>query len=485
MKNFRTFRSLIVIAAIALLYSCDEETPIETIAEAQKTETEATAEPEAEAVTETEVEEEIETTSFNITIKNVVQYLSATVFNMDNTATEPGPVPDAGCFFSIDFKAAAPGGRVSFATMSAVSNDWFFAPKAEGIVLFEDGMPVTGDVTDQVYLWDAGVEEEDPATRATEPNGGTAGEPDDDNTVRIVTTDVADFIAATLTYDEASMIFTLKLENVRGNKVETDPIVITPGIAVVHAQDNPLFEPGYPDFGHGLAEIALRGNPTNLYEWLTATCDTGAPLRMSSSFTVLAPGIVYAYNTASDPVFTQGEAAMITSGIEEIAEDGNASIMYEYITNDLLMPAAKSNEMAPVGPGGSLTFTLDAPVGYKLGFNTMFVFSNDWFIAADNGGYHLFNGDGTPRTGYTATHHAYLFDAGTEIDQPIGLGMDQAPFQSGPNTGASDENNTIRRVMHIDDVQYGKGIIESYEGVAGHPDLRGGYNLVQISIEAN
>ncbi|MRH99379.1 hypothetical protein GH721_02440 [Kriegella sp. EG-1] len=485
MKNLRTFRSLIVIASIALIYSCDEDTPIETIAEAQKTETEATTEPETEAVTEVEVMEELETTTFNITIKNVVQYLSATIFNMDNTATEPGPVPDAGCFFTIDLKAAAPGGRVSFATMSVVSNDWFFAPKAEGIALFDDGMPVTGNVTDQVYLWDAGVEEEDPSTRTSEPDGATAGEPDDDNTVRIVTTDVSEFIEVYLSYDEATMTFSLKIENVRGNKVETDPIVITPGIAVVHAQDNALFTPGYPDTGHGLAEIALRGNPTNLYDWLTATCDTGAPLRMSSSFTVLAPGIVYAYNSESDPVFTQGEPAIPSSGVEEIAEDGNASIMYEYITNDLLMPAAKSNEMAPVGPGGSLTFTLDAPVGYKLGFNTMFAFSNDWFIATDNGGYHLFNGDGTPRTGNAITHQAYLYDAGTEMDQPIGLGVDQAPFQSGPNTGADDDNNSIRRVMYIEDVQYGKGVIESYEGVAGHPDLRGGYNLVQISIEAN
>ncbi|MBM1107079.1 spondin domain-containing protein [Aurantibacter crassamenti] len=483
MKNFRTFRSLLVIAVIALLYSCDEDTPIETVAETQQVEPEAKTEP--ESVAEEEIAMETETMSFNITIKNVVQYLSATVFNMDNTATEPGPVPDAGCFFTIDLKAAAPGGRVSFATMSAASNDWFFAPKAEGIALFENGAPVTGDVTDQVYLWDAGVEKEDPATFTTAPDGATAGEPDPDNTVRIVTTDVAKFISVYLSYNEETMTFSLKIENVRGNKVETDPIIITPGIAVVHAQDNALFEPGFPDAGHGLAEIALRGNPTHIYEWLTATCDSGSPLRLSSSFTVLAPGIVYAFNDESDPVFTQGEQAMAGSGIEESAEDGNTSVMYDYITNTLALPAAQSNEMMPVGPGGSLTFTLEAPVGSKLGFNTMFVFSNDWFMATNNAGYHLFNGDGSPRTGTEITQQAYLYDAGTEYDQPVGLGMDQAPFQAGPNTGAADDNNSIRRVMEIDDVQFGKGSIQSYEGVVGHPDLRGGYNIVAISIEVN
>lgn len=479
MKNFRKLHCLAIFTLLVLISACDEDNPIETITETQ------IAEPQARVEPQPQPEPDPETTSFNITIKNVVQYLNATVFNMDNTATEPGPVPDAGCFFTIELKATPPGGRVSFATMSAVSNDWFFAPKAEGIHLFENGMPVTGDVTDQVYLWDAGVEEEDPATRTTEPGGATAGDPDDDNTVRIVETDVSEFIRVELIYDEVSLTFSLIIENVRGNKVDVDPIVITPGIAIVHAQENALFEPGYPDRGHGLAEIALRGNPSDLHTWLTATCDTGAPLRMSSSFTVLAPGIVYAYDSDYDPVFTQGESAMLGSGIEEIAEDGNSGVMHDYITNTLGFPAAQSNEMMPVGPGGSLTFTLEAPVGYKLGFNTMFVFSNDWFISTDNGGYHLFNGDGSPRTGSEITHQAYLYDAGTEIDQPVGMGADQAPFQTGPNTGAADDNNVIRRVMEIDDVQFGKGPIHSYEGVAGHPDLRGGYNLVHITIEAN
>lgn len=67
----------------------------------------------------------------------------------------------------------------------------------------------------------------------------------------------------------------------------------------------------------------------------------------------------------------------------------------------------------------------------------------------------------------------------------IRYGADQAPFQTGPNTGATDENNLIRRVMEINDVQFGKGPIHSYEGVAGYPDLRGGYNLVHVTIEAN
>ena len=67
----------------------------------------------------------------------------------------------------------------------------------------------------------------------------------------------------------------------------------------------------------------------------------------------------------------------------------------------------------------------------------------------------------------------------------IRYGADQAPFQTGPNTGATDENNLIRRVMEINDVQFGKGPIHSEEGVARNPNVRGGYNLVYLAVETN
>ncbi len=81
----------------------------------------------------------------------------------------------------------------------------------------------------------------------------------------------------------------------------------------------------------------------------------------------------------------------------------------------------------------------------------------------------------------------YFLDNGQWSSKVMGMrcGADQAPFQSGPNTGATDENNLIRRVIEFNDVQFGKGPIHSEEGVAGHPDVKGGYNLVYIIIEAN
>lgn len=475
MKNVKKLIApLTLLFMFAFLSSCDKTEP-DLVEEKQNQEVKQ------------EAKEEVvmpATTSFNITISNIVNYFNAIVFNTHDRATEPGPIPDPGCFYTIKFKAV-PGAKLSFATMSVISNDWFFAPSGVGIPLFEDGMPVTGDVTDQVYLWDAGVEEEDPATRTSEPGGAEAGEPDDDDTVRIVETNVTALIQAQLYYDEASKYFTLKLINIRGAAAATDPIVITPGIVVLHAQDNPLFTEGEADRGLGLAKIAVQGNPANLHGWFTETCSNGTPLRLSSSFTVFAPGIVYAFDAEKDPVFTEGEAAVAGSGVEEIAEDGNSGVMYDYITNSLMLPAAQSNETMPIGPGGSLTFTLEVPEGYKLGYNAMFVFSNDWFLAHNNSGYTLFNEDGTPVSDGDATENTYLFDAGTEVDQPVGFGPDQAPFQSGPNTGAADQNNLVRRVAEIDDLQFGKGLISSADGITGYADPRGGYNLVKVTVVPN
>ncbi len=52
-----------------------------------------------------------------------------------------------------------PGDRVSFATMFGMSDDWFFATTPGGIALFDAwDMPVSGDVSEQLAIYDAGTE---------------------------------------------------------------------------------------------------------------------------------------------------------------------------------------------------------------------------------------------------------------------------------------------------------------------------------------
>lgn len=412
-------------------------------------------------------------TNFRITITNTINYLNTTVFDTPVGAPAPGALTATGDAYVYDFYAF-PGSRLSFVSMLAQSNDWFFAPGEAGIELFDvDGNPITGDVTDQISLWDAGTEEEDPATIATEPGGTTAGDPDDDNTVRVLPDMVADYLTAVLSHDGTHFTMTItKADNDNGN--------VTPGIAVVHAQDAPFFTVGEPDRGQGLEEVAEAGIPTNLYDWFNEAGTDGAPLRLSSSHAPFSPGVVYAFNGAQDPLFTQEQSAPTASGLEALAEDGSVQTAFDYLNGQGLSVAASDG---PILPGNSLVFEIEALPGDKLGFATMFVQSNDWFLAFNNNGVELFSSSGDPVSGTDFSIQAYLFDAGTEEDEAVGFGANQAPRQAGANTGDPDDDNTVRRVGAIEDVQFNKGNIASAPGVAGYLDPRGGYNLIQINIE--
>ena len=133
-------------------------------------------------------------------------------FNTPVGATEPGPLPPGGAYeFTV---VAVPGDRLSFATMFVQSNDLFYAPDGAGIALFHsDGTPVSGDVTAQVMLWDAGTEVNqepgvgpDQAPRQAGPNTG----PDEGGAVQIVSDefsypDTSATIRVTITATETMM----------------------------------------------------------------------------------------------------------------------------------------------------------------------------------------------------------------------------------------------------------------------------------------
>jgi hypothetical protein len=120
-------------------------------------------------------------------LRNATGVVTAGAFTPENTVADPndptGEVPGAppiapGGAFEFEVNATQ-GQRLSFATMFVPSNDLFFAPGSEGISFWEDGNPVSGDVTDQVTLWDAGTETNqepgfgpDQAPAQSEPNQG-------------------------------------------------------------------------------------------------------------------------------------------------------------------------------------------------------------------------------------------------------------------------------------------------------------------------
>ena len=81
---------------------------------------------------------------------------SVVVFTTPIGATGPGPItPGASYEFTI---SARPGDRLSLTTMMGQSNDWFYAPAESGIDLFKNGKAISGDITSQIVLWDAGTE---------------------------------------------------------------------------------------------------------------------------------------------------------------------------------------------------------------------------------------------------------------------------------------------------------------------------------------
>jgi len=79
------------------------------------------------------------------------------VFNTPMGMMGPGPIrPGESYEFSF---TASPGMKLSMIMMNGQSNDEFYAPEENGIALFDKkGMPLSGDITAKLILWDAGTE---------------------------------------------------------------------------------------------------------------------------------------------------------------------------------------------------------------------------------------------------------------------------------------------------------------------------------------
>ena len=396
-------------------------------------------------------------TTFEVTIENVSKsydFLGSGVFDTPDGADAPGPL-HAGEDYHFDF-AAAPGMYLSFATMFVHSNDYFFAPDGRGIPLYNaDGAPVTGDLTDQVMLWDAGTEmNQEPgsgADQAPRQTGLDTGAADPDNTVRLVTDmfgnlpEVADVIRVTLEANGGGM-FHLHIKNVStattlatADMMSFPDVPLAPGVWVVHSERNPIFTEGEADRGEGLEGLAEDGTAGALGEALTTRTGLTSPI---------APG-VFAVHTGAGVLFDDGASA--TDGLESLAEDGDpAMLATELASVDGVASGAFATPVggtgpAPAFPGESYSFSFDANPGDYLSFATMLVQSNDLFYAPDERGVGLFDASGAPISG-NITDDVQLWNAGTEVNEAPGAGLYQAPRQAGPDTGADEEGGTVHEV---------------------------------------
>ncbi len=161
-------------------------------------------------------------------------------------------------------------------------------------------------------------------------------------------------------------------------------------------------------------------------------------MRLKASF-ILALLLVISGGVQAD----HHEGASFTVTIENISGIG----LFEN-TGVAAVPVG-DDSAGPALPGGAYEFVIQAEAGDTLTFATMLAQSNDLFFAPDEAGIALFDGDGKAISG-DVTEHVALWDAGTEVNQPIGQGDEQAPRQAGPNTGA-DEMGVVQLVSDLDD----------------------------------
>ncbi len=397
----------------------------------------------------TESEEE---SMYTVTIENIAiekSYFASGAFNTPVGASAPAPI-FPGEAYEVNFDAA-PGHKLSFATMFVQSNDFFYAPDGEGIDLFDAlGNQVTGNITSQVMLWDVGSEvNQEPglgADQAPRQNGPNTGAADVNTNVRQAPDDfnnlpaVSDVIEVTLTSTSATG-FTLRIEAVStASTLSTSDdgmtaVPLAPGVYVVHTGSDVLFMEGQADYGDGLVAIAEDGDPSSLADELAM--ETGVT-------ELIAPG-VFVLHESGNPLFSDNSADR-GEGLENLAEDGDPSLLHASVENDDMVDDSGvfntpvgSSSPAPVGPGQSYSFSFNANDDAYLSFATMLVQSNDLFIAPDPMGIMLEDMEGD------ISSYLSIWDAGTEVNEKPGVGLNQAPRQSGVDTGV-DEMGVVKEV---------------------------------------
>ncbi len=421
----------------------------------------------------------VPSSSFTVSIENVTtpsDFFQSGVFNTPVGGSDPAPLfPGDAYEFTVD---AGPnvlpgdgGTRISFVTMFVQSNDLFYAPGEEGIALYENGMPIGSngpeDVTAQINLWDAGTE-------VNETTGGPNQKPQqdpaaedvgmDENGVVTLIENNTDEAGNTLPADEeviqvtveylGDASFNIRIENVSDmNTIEipgsgTAAVPLSPGVFVVHTQSSPLFEAGVAASSGGVVEsmngvedIAEDGFPEALS--MDANAKTGLIVPLS-------PGAFAVHEAGLAPLY-MSQAPDFGEGLEAVAEDGipadlAASLMAKagVSTAAAFDTPVGSGSPAAIGPGASYEFSFDATPGDRLSLATMFVQSNDWFYAFSQDGLALFNGD-QPVSG-DVTSSIFLYDAGTEVDEVPGAGLNQVIRQGTADTGPADSNTSVRVV---------------------------------------
>lgn len=402
-------------------------------------------------------------TTFAVRIENVAPWtVLKSGFASTKVVPSGGPL-GPGEAYDIAFTAGR-NQAFSFAAMLGESNDWFFGPGPTGIPLYDAmGNPISGDVTAQVELWNAGTEiDQEPAVGdATGPRQSApdAGAPDPDPTVRAIpiaaplsaggsfTRPATDQMIRVTVTPGANRQFTVRVQNVSTattlvTSAGSREIHISPVVWALHTAAEPMFKPGTADRGQGLELVAESGRGQNLATVLGVLSGAATP----------ASPLVWAVHRGTTPLYGLGEADR-GLGLERVAENGDTGPLSTAMMTPRTGLVASGVLSTPVGaampgaarPGAAFEGEITALPGDRLSFVTMFGMSNDWFFAPDPDGIELFNADGSPMSG-DVTHMIGIYDAGTELDEELAIGASTGPQQPMPDFGAPDPIRQVRAV---------------------------------------
>jgi hypothetical protein len=404
--------------------------------------------------------------NFTLRIENVAPF---TVLKASTQRTRPDRTDGnlaPGEIYEIRFTAGL-GHRLSFASMLLESNDWFFGSDPAGIPLFNaSGVPLSGDITNLVALWDAGTElDQEPGVGNNTGLLQTArgdGAADPNNLVRLVPDVVTLSNGSSFARPAiASMIrvsltalpdrqFVMKIENVStvdtlvtstGNRA----ITVTPTLWAIHCNPNVFFEVSKPARTNGLEALAEGANPDTL----------GNNLRLDKGVSTPLSGGVFAVHADGMPLFAQGTPDR-SLGLEQLAEDSNPEVVANALKSESIFGVESfgtfdvpvgGTDAAPCHAGQAFEVSFQARPGDLFSMVTAFSASNDWFIAPPGEGMALFNGT-LPRWG-EITNEFRLYDLGTEYDEELDVGANTGTqqFAAGTaNVGRVDRTTEIREV---------------------------------------
>lgn len=155
----------------------------------------------------------------------------------------------------------------------------------------------------------------------------------------------------------------------------------------------------------------------------------------------LAPGF-YAITSDADALFAVDTTA--SDAVETLAEVGNPSTLIDLargqsttaetgILGDINNPDYRES---PITSGGKATLIITIKANHKLVVASMLGVSNDIFLGTKPGGLDLSAID--PKATTDITDQFAWWDAGTEVNEPIGEGPNQVSNAPGTDTGTEE-----------------------------------------------